>query len=180
MDKKQKNSKKYYHEIKQNEIIEWDDRTLSFEELISKLSNIIEYIKLINDQDNNSSIITFRGNTKPEISIEDYYKRLYYYLDCSLSVFITAMGYIDKYILNTNDTINSYTCHRLILISIILAIKYLEDKYYSNNFYAKVGGIDIKELNKLELTMFCNLEYNLDVEYGDYFNKIKDYNLMKL
>ena len=32
----------------------------------------------------------------------------------------------------------------------LLAIKYNEDDYYSNKYYARVGGISLCELNELE------------------------------
>jgi hypothetical protein len=33
--------------------------------------------------------------------------------------------------------------HRLLLVSNVVAAKYLEDLYYSNSFYAKIGGISL-------------------------------------
>lgn len=32
----------------------------------------------------------------------------------------------------------------------MVAIKYNDDDYYKNEFYAKVGGITLKEINALE------------------------------
>jgi hypothetical protein len=45
---------------------------------------------------------------------------------------------------------------RLILAGVVVAIKYNEDDYFSNSFYAKVGGISLNEINVLE-TEFINL-----------------------
>lgn len=33
------------------------------------------------------------------------------------------------------------------MTAIVVAIKYQDDEYYKNEFYAKVGGIPILELN---------------------------------
>ena len=43
----------------------------------------------------------------------------------------------------------------------VLAIKYNEDDYYSNKYYAKVGGIALNELNELEYNLLILLEFNL-------------------
>jgi hypothetical protein len=39
---------------------------------------------------------------------------------------------------------------RLILASALVSIKYNEDQFFSNSFYAKVGGVTKKEIDKLE------------------------------
>ena len=40
---------------------------------------------------------------------------------------------------------NELTSHRLLLASITLAIKFLEDDAFSDEFYAVVGGVKVKE-----------------------------------
>ena len=45
----------------------------------------------------------------------------------------------------------------------MLAAKLMDDRYYSNAFYAKVGGITASELNHMELEMFRMLDYRLIV-----------------
>ena len=39
----------------------------------------------------------------------------------------------------------------------VLAIKYNEDDYYSNKYYAKVGGINLEEINTLEYNLLILL-----------------------
>lgn len=39
---------------------------------------------------------------------------------------------------------------RVILTAVVLAAKFFDDRYYSNRFYAAVGGVRTKELNALE------------------------------
>jgi hypothetical protein len=56
----------------------------------------------------------------------------------------------------------------------LLAIKYNEDDYYSNEFYAKVGGISLGEINVLEAECCKILDFRLFVE-DEMFNKYKDY-----
>ncbi len=43
----------------------------------------------------------------------------------------------------------------------MIAIKYNDDDYYKNEFYAKVGGITIKEINGLESEFLQLINYKL-------------------
>lgn len=63
--------------------------------------------------------------------------------------------------------------------TLILAIKFNEDDYFSNEFYAKVGGITNPEFNRLESETFKLLDHNLWInlnlyeEYEIYLKKYK-------
>jgi hypothetical protein len=39
--------------------------------------------------------------------------------------------------------------HRLFMITVVLAAKFLDDSFYKNTFYAKVAGFNSAELNQL-------------------------------
>ena len=61
----------------------------------------------------------------------------------------------------------------------VLAIKYNEDDYYSNKYYAKVGGINLEEINTLEynLLILLNFEVFIDDEtYNKYKEQLKNFN----
>jgi len=62
-------------------------------------------------------------------------------------------------------------------MSLIVAIKFMEDKYYKNDYYAKVGGITVKELNKLEIEFLLMINFKLFVElevFNQFREKIKE------
>ena len=46
----------------------------------------------------------------------------------------------------------------------------MEDKYYKNDYYAKVGGINVKELNKLEIEFLAMIEFHLFVDWDNFAN----------
>jgi hypothetical protein len=54
-------------------------------------------------------------------------------------------------------SIDRYSVHRFLIASICLASKAMDDCYYSNEYYAKVGGISVPELNALELDLASRL-----------------------
>ena len=60
----------------------------------------------------------------------------------------------------------------------MVAIKYNDDDYYKNEFYAKVGGITLKEINQLEHDFLQFTDYNLYVDenvYLLYEQKLQQY-----
>ena len=101
----------------------------------------------------NSTIITlFDSIEAPGINIKDYLLRIHKYASCSDACYIYAFIYIDRMINNnSNLVINNYNVHRIILAAILIAIKFLDDSYGNNVIYSKIGGIQLAELNSLEI-----------------------------
>ena len=56
----------------------------------------------------------------------------------------------------------------------MIALKYNEDDYFTNEFYAKVGGVTKKEIDKLEYEFLIRTEYKLFVS-GEVFEKYNNY-----
>ena len=56
----------------------------------------------------------------------------------------------------------------------IIAIKYNEDDYFDNTFYAKVGWVSRKEIDKLEYEFLSLIDFNLYVS-EDVFDKYNNY-----
>ena len=63
---------------------------------------------------------------------------------------------------------------RLILASALVSIKYNEDHFFSNSFYAKVGGVTKKEIEKLEYEFLSLIDFSLYVD-DIIFNKYNNY-----
>jgi hypothetical protein len=56
-----------------------------------------------------------------------------------------------------------------------MAIKYNEDEYYDNKFYAKVGGVTLKEMNILEISFLKLIDFKLYISeeiFETYFENI--------
>ncbi len=71
--------------------------------------------------------------------------------------------------------------HRLVITSVLLAIKFNEDDYYSNNHYAKIGGISLQELNTLEGELIEGLNWIVWVEkslFDKYSSYLKHYQVL--
>ena len=55
--------------------------------------------------------------------------------------------------------VTSLTVHRLVITAVMLAAKLMDDKYYNNAYYARIGGVTTGELNHMELEMLRMLGY---------------------
>ena len=126
-------------------------------DLIKSISQILESILNNNKRlENYKEIIKkqkkipFSSRIIPKISIEDYLIRIQSYANMEKNSLITGLIYIDRLCQEANITLTYYNIHRILFISILLSIKYNEDKYYENRYYADIAGVTLKELNRLE------------------------------
>ena len=134
----------------------------------------------LNRSDSNESAIisVFTSNKTPQISIKKYLTRIMKYSKPETSTVIICLIYIDKICENSTLQLSIYNIHRIILSCMILALKYNEDDYYSNKYYAKVGGISLKELNELEYNIMVLLQFNFfidDITYEKYQAQLNDF-----
>jgi len=78
----------------------------------------------------------------------------------------------------------NYFSFRLLLISLTVACKFSNDKYFSNTFYANIGGISASEFNQLEEEFLVNyLEFGMYIKmetYKSYYSDISNYYRGKL
>ncbi|KAJ4770647.1 Cyclin-U4-1 [Rhynchospora pubera] len=136
----------------------------------SKLASILSSLLERTANKNDSTILTktkhspFRGENKPSITIRAYLERIIRYTDCSPCCFLVAYIYLDRLALNCPETvINSFSVHRLLITSVMVAAKFMDDLHYSNAYYARVGGIEVSEMNYLELELLFGLQFELNV-----------------
>lgn len=60
----------------------------------------------------------------------------------------------------------------------MIAAKFLDDFYYKNDFYAKLGGISAKDINLLELELLSTFNYSLFItqeEFITYLSRLDNY-----
>jgi len=69
-------------------------------------------------------------------------------MGCSLSAYVYSLILIDKVLEeNPGFKISEKNIHRLLFTAIVVATKFIDDKYYKNKYYASVGGISLSTLN---------------------------------
>ncbi|MCO5605835.1 hypothetical protein L7F22_060019 [Adiantum nelumboides] len=112
----------------------------------------------------NFKLTLFHGLRAPNIGVHKYLERIYKYTNCSPSCFVVAYAFMDHLVHRQPDQpIVSLNVHRLLITSVMLAAKTLDDIHYNNAFYARVGGVSIAELNRMELDLLFRLDFRLCV-----------------
>lgn len=106
----------------------------------------------------------FDATEVPPLGIRDYVLRLHRYLKCSEECFIVSLALLER-ILESNPglVITDSNVHRFFLASCTVAAKFQDDDFYSNPFYARVGGVANEELLKLEAKFFEMLDWTAHV-----------------
>ena len=138
-----------------------------------------------NDEINNKNIISnekiklFMLKKIPSISIKDYLLRLSKHSKICESTFIYILIYIDRFCYKYKIEINYYNVYKLIIASMVIAIKFNEDDFYSSEFYEKLGGISKLEMNNLQYEFVRMINFNLFVKeelFYKYYNLLLDDN----
>ncbi|WOL16021.1 cyclin-U1-1 [Canna indica] len=106
----------------------------------------------------------FKGTRAPGISVGKYLERLRQYTGCSAACFVVGFVYIDRAAhRHPGSLVLSLNVHRLVLTSLLIASKILDDSHHDNAFFAKVGGVSNAELNRMELELLFMLDFRLVV-----------------
>ncbi|CAN8280259.1 unnamed protein product [Cochlearia groenlandica] len=100
----------------------------------------------------------------PDLTIESYLERIFRYTKTGPSVYVVAYVYIDRFCqTNPGFRISLTNVHRLLITTIMIASKYVEDLNYRNSYFARVGGLKTEELNKLEIEFLFMMDFKLHV-----------------
>lgn len=116
----------------------------------------------------------FHSKKEPSIGVQPYLQRMWQYFDCSKSCHVVALIYIDRILkLRSNFAVTHFSIHRLLATATVVSAKFLDDIYYSNSYYAKVCGLSVRELNRLEVTFISWIKWEMAVSAEEYATYLK-------
>ncbi|KAI5564323.1 hypothetical protein POPTR_014G066400v4 [Populus trichocarpa] len=106
----------------------------------------------------------FDCHETPDLTIQSYLERIFRYTRAGPSVYVVAYVYIDRFCqANPEFRINARNVHRLLITTIMVASKYVEDMNYRNSYFARVGGLTANVMNKMELEFLFLMGFKLHV-----------------
>eukprot|EP01061_Rhynchopus_euleeides_P032690 TRINITY_DN5438_c0_g1_i1.p1 TRINITY_DN5438_c0_g1~~TRINITY_DN5438_c0_g1_i1.p1 ORF type:complete len:279 (+),score=103.66 TRINITY_DN5438_c0_g1_i1:176-1012(+) len=114
----------------------------------------------------------FDGSKPAPVSIQDYLIRMCKYGYCSNEVFVCMVIYLGRIRARVGTTFTSHNIHRLLLTSFVVAAKLRDDTYYSNKYYASIGGVSLPDMNKMEQCFLRCTGWELHIskkEYDQYY-----------
>ncbi|CAO3653176.1 unnamed protein product [Cunninghamella blakesleeana] len=152
--------------------------------LVKIVSDLLESICIANEGIPCKQLSGFHSRAVPRISIETYMTRILKYTPFTNEVLLCMLIYFDRIAIKQKNmiNINFLNIHRFIITSIVVATKSTSDIYYRNSRYAKVGGISIDELFRLEFELLELCDYLIHVpldELQNYANQLWNLTLQK-
>lgn len=152
-----------------------DEKSKSLIKTISELLTDICEEHRTNLESNIIKLKPFISKKIPAISIKDYIERLLKHSKVFNEIIIIILIYLDTICAKNKINLDYYNIHKLILAAFIVAIKFHEDDVYSMNFYAKLGGVTIREALNLEYEFLSLLDFKLFINpklYNKYYNNL--------
>lgn len=138
--------------------------------IVNNLYEIMEENKqmgndLLNIKDN-----IFYLEQIPNISLDYYLMHLYKYTNMSISSLILAIIYIDQFCEKFRYALTIHNIFRILLIFVYISLKLNEDFNIKSDFYAKIAGVSIKDLNALEYQMCVAMNFDFYIK-DDYYQQ---------
>ncbi|GAV57778.1 Cyclin domain-containing protein [Cephalotus follicularis] len=132
--------------------------------LSSLLESSVQKNEMLLKSTKTKDVVTlFHGLRAPSISIQQYIDRIFKYSGCSPSCFIIAHIYVDRFLQETDVHLTSLNVHRLLITSVMVAAKFIDDAFFNNAYYARIGGVNTEELNRMEVKFLFSLDFRLHV-----------------
>ena len=138
--------------------------TCDVRDLVTIISGMLMELIRLNDEIplKDGGLTRFHSRAPPGISVPDYLLRLTTHATLSPPILLSMVYYIDRLCaLYPAFNISSLTVHRFLIASATVASKGLSDSFWTNNTYAKVGGVSLKELALLELEFLWRVEWRI-------------------
>ncbi|XP_062224228.1 cyclin-P4-1-like [Phragmites australis] len=136
--------------------------------VVAVLAGLLERAAERGDGEGSAGATAFRGRTRPGIAVRRYAERIYRYAGCSPACFVVAYVYLDRLAQRREEeeqaeVVDSYSVHRLLITTVMVAAKFMDDIHYNNAYFARVGGVLVSEMNGLELELLFALRFRLNV-----------------
>ncbi|GBG29984.1 Cyclin-U2-1 [Hondaea fermentalgiana] len=153
--------------------------------IVRNVAAELEHRVNMEDRDNEGD--AFSSDKIPPISIEGYLCRLARYVNIwrshaggrdsagVRSAVMTVLYLNHLEMTNPEFAINHSNVHRLLMAGMLVATKWTEDGVISTEWWARVAGVSMAEVNKLE-SAFCNImHFELFIDDQEYANALEDF-----
>lgn len=122
------------------------------------------YIYIYNDKNINKLSKMLSIIIDGSITVNSFIDRLIKYVKCSISCYVFTMYHILHIYKNKIININENNIYKVIIITLLFSIKFLEDKPIKLKYYSRYVGVDIYEIKYFERLMFREFDYNINID----------------
>ncbi|KAK9900575.1 cyclin-domain-containing protein [Cystobasidium minutum MCA 4210] len=129
-------------------------------DIIALTAHMLDRIIAHNDAlPSDRPLTRFHSRAAPAISPHAYLTRITTFTNVDPCIIVILLYYIDK--LSDYLTISSLTIHRFLISAICCGSKALSDSFATNSRYARVGGVELIEMNALEREFLLAINWRL-------------------
>eukprot|EP01065_Artemidia_motanka_P018905 TRINITY_DN2230_c0_g2_i8.p1 TRINITY_DN2230_c0_g2~~TRINITY_DN2230_c0_g2_i8.p1 ORF type:complete len:233 (+),score=75.55 TRINITY_DN2230_c0_g2_i8:109-807(+) len=134
--------------------------------VVDRVANAVAAVAQSADVHPHRSMTFFDADAEfpPHIPIHDYLQRWMRYAECGEELVVVALVYMNR----SRIPVSALNMHRLLLAALMLAAKWRQDYFLSNEYYAALGGVTLREMNRLEAALLCSLDWNIHVSEEEY------------
>eukprot|EP00755_Sulcionema_specki_P007570 Sspe_Gene.5620::Locus_1861_Transcript_1_3_Confidence_0.500_Length_1333::g.5620::m.5620 len=135
----------------------------------STVGRLLHTTVRVNSKSEPQHISPFDSTVPSTIAIEDYSLHLMKAFRCSEEPFVLAVIFLNRVLTKHPEiTPSEKNIHRLLLCSLLLAIKVRDDIRYDNRYYAKAGGVSVVEMNYLEQCFLKLIDFEVYVDLPEF------------
>lgn len=129
-------------------------------DIIALTAHMLDRIIAHNDSlPSDRPLTRFHSKAAPAITPHAYLTRITTFTNVDPCIIIILLYYIDR--LSDYLMISSLTIHRFLISAICCGSKALSDSFATNSRYARVGGVDLVEMNALEREFLLAINWRL-------------------
>eukprot|EP01064_Diplonema_japonicum_P020050 TRINITY_DN2906_c0_g2_i1.p1 TRINITY_DN2906_c0_g2~~TRINITY_DN2906_c0_g2_i1.p1 ORF type:complete len:277 (+),score=29.32 TRINITY_DN2906_c0_g2_i1:70-900(+) len=151
----------------------------SYNNRLPILADLLTTLCAKNDKSGGNTKESVFSTSKPAlVSVKDYLVRMCKYGHCSPTVFICMAVYVDRLCDKTGIELNSSNIHRILVGAFLISAKLNDDVYYSNKYYASIGGVSLKETNEIEAAFLEQTDWDMYVSESEYKMYMSDLKLV--
>jgi len=106
----------------------------------------------------------FKCMSPVSLTLSEYGERLGLYLRTEASIFVAASIFIKRLFNKLPQYFCPLSAHKLMCSSVLIGLKFFQDKVFGNNFYSETFGVTLSEANRLETVMLSLLDFKLFID----------------
>lgn len=123
-----------------------------------------KYIYIYKDKSSNYLTKLLSIKYVPNLNVEIFIDRLIDYITCSMSCFVFTMYHIFYIYKNKIINIDDSNIYKVLIVTLLLSIKFLEDKPMSIKKYSFYVGITSREIAFIERQLLKEFDYNINID----------------
>eukprot|EP01063_Lacrimia_lanifica_P019966 TRINITY_DN27360_c0_g1_i1.p1 TRINITY_DN27360_c0_g1~~TRINITY_DN27360_c0_g1_i1.p1 ORF type:complete len:222 (+),score=67.01 TRINITY_DN27360_c0_g1_i1:60-725(+) len=110
----------------------------------------------------------YDAQTPVEVDMKYYLQRWLMKTKLDGSLLIAALCVMDKMLEKTGIALTRHNRHRIVLTSLVIAAKCADDYRLMNTWYARIGGVDLVEINRMERHFLLAVDWEVVVRADEY------------